>query len=164
MRFLDNYASSRAQAAKLGDDLGEQLSNISDNSVSSQIQTALALIKIRLAPVITIDLPFGRDNHSDTDLRQEVAESIESLEALGQYHRSVKQNNLDDQVNLATFNVFGRTHFRNSQGGRDHYGDMTVAILHGSGFQGGVIGGLETKNTARGPAPAATAINSVTGF
>jgi hypothetical protein len=63
--FIDNYATSRDQVRALSQSLIGQLAAIPDNTPPSQLQAALTLIQMNVAPVIVVHLDFGGDNHSD---------------------------------------------------------------------------------------------------
>ncbi|WP_096084853.1 DUF1501 domain-containing protein [Agaribacterium haliotis] len=158
--FLDNHALTRTQARDLGDSLGDALSLIDGNDFVNQLRTAIAFAKIKLSPVIVVKHDFGRDNHSDTELRDEAVESLASLDALTKYWAMLNEQGMVDQVNLITLDCFGRTPLRNDSGGRDHYGKMTLGLMHGSGFKGGLYGDLQLDQKDE---LAATGINSANG-
>ncbi|MEM9071767.1 MAG: hypothetical protein AAGE52_24875 [Myxococcota bacterium] len=159
LRFLDSKASSRTQAAAFGMDLGQLLSEITDDSIESELRTAVAIAKLRLAPVIVTSYSFGGDNHSDSDLSIESGESIRMVKAIDSYWKAAKElGTLSDTV-LATVDVFGRTARRAGKGGRSHDGSFTSALVLGEHLRGGVVGGFEVSGTrAR-----ATGIESATG-
>ncbi|MEM6533935.1 MAG: DUF1501 domain-containing protein, partial [Myxococcota bacterium] len=158
-RFMDSKASSRSQAAAFGADLGQLLSEINSDSIENELLAAVAIAKLRLAPVIATTYSFGRDNHSDADLTIESRESIQMVKALDSYWKAAKSlNTLDDTV-FATVDVFGRTPKRAGKGGRSHEGQFTSGLVLGNSLTGGVVGGFSVQgNNAR-----ATGINSVSG-
>ena len=78
--FLDQYATSRIQARSLGENLGELLEALptdpdNNNGAIDQVVAAVALARLGVSPVITINIPFGRDNHQDTTLEVESQET-----------------------------------------------------------------------------------------
>ena len=158
--FLDNHALTRSQAADFGQDLGDALSDIKGNDLRDQFRAATTFIKLKVSPVVVVSHNFGRDNHADSELEREARSTLSSLDALSQYWTFINDLGIQDQVNFATLDCFGRTPFRNKEGGRDHYGNMTLGLVHGSNIQGGMIGGLEVQKNNR---PAATGINSTDG-
>ena len=83
-RFLDQHASSRRQATAFGENLGQLLENITDDSIESQLKTAAVIAKLRLAPVIVTNFEFGGDNHQDAGLTNETAETL-------RMHQSARQ-------------------------------------------------------------------------
>ena len=111
------------------------------DSPTDQVIAAVALIKLKVAPVITIHLPFGSDNHNDSDLTVEAQETVDSIGVLGTLWSELTTAGLQDQVTFASLNVFGRTLKRNAGGGRNHNQNHHVMALFGKHVQGGVIGG-----------------------
>jgi uncharacterized protein (DUF1501 family) len=96
-----------------------------------------------VAPVVTIHLPFGGDNHNDSDLAAEALDTQTSIATLTTLWQELTTQGLQDQVTFASLNVFGRTLKRNSGGGRNHNQNHHVMTLFGKHVRGGVIGGVE---------------------
>jgi len=90
-RFLDQHASSKVQAAAFGDGLGQLLEGITDDTIESQMKTALVIAKLKLAPVVVVDLEFGGDGHGDSSLSDEAAETLRSIKAMHAYWTSAKE-------------------------------------------------------------------------
>ena len=84
--FLDLWARSQSDLRSLNEDLLDGFASITDNSLDSQIAAAILLVRLKLAPVMTIHVPFGGDNHYDisngTLLAQEVSDAKASLASL----------------------------------------------------------------------------------
>ncbi|MEO0442662.1 MAG: hypothetical protein AAFZ92_02835 [Pseudomonadota bacterium] len=161
--YLDNHALTRSQAQQIGDQIGSLISDVNSNDFVNEIKTALALIRLRITPVVTLKHDFSRDNHGDENLVDEVSGTLDTISGLNLYWQLLNQYNLQNEVNFFTLDVFGRTVKRNSRRGRDHYGNLTLGLCHGSDFKGSVIGGF-TQVTSRGNnLPAASGINSSTG-
>jgi Protein of unknown function (DUF1501) len=163
--FLDRYSLGREQVRKLGDGLGALLTRIPTdpkvrNSPMDQAIAAAALISMKVAPVITLHLPFGGDNHGDDDLADERDQTIASVAALGQLWTELKNFGLQDQVTMATLNVFGRTLVRSPSGGRNHNQNHHVMMMAGARVKPSVIGGL----VALADDFAANGIDSSTGL
>jgi hypothetical protein len=113
---------------------------------------------MKVAPVLTIHVPFGGDNHRDPNLATETQQTA-GVTANGTYNAAagltgvpgiaalmsaLNAANLQDQVTFMSLNVFGRT-LAVSTGagtGRQHNPDHHVAIAIGKGFNPGVIGGV----------------------
>ena len=163
LRYLDAHASSRSQAVALGDELGELLTNVTSDSRSDQIDAAVAMLKANLATVVVIRYSYSSDNHSDPSLRGEVDLTIEHLNTLTNLWNLLKDQELENQINYANYDIFGRTFLRNSQGGRDHHRSSCVNMMIGSNIKPGVIGGLEAL-TNDNLIASATGINSNTGL
>ena len=163
-RFLDNHLQSRQQASELGDQLGELLSGVQDDSGQNQIRAALALGKVKFCPVVVVRHNFGGDNHDDGTLRQETENTFAALNALDVYWKTLNEYGLTDDVLYATIDVFGRTLTRNKNGGRDHHGPFTTAMIHGSNVNGGIIGSLTEEFRGRFGSFKASGINSQTGL
>jgi hypothetical protein len=163
-QFLDRYALGREQVRKLGEDLAQLLARLpvdptNRDSPVDQVIAAVALIKLKVAPVVTIHLPFGSDNHNDSDLTIEAQETVDSIATLSTLWTELTAQGLEDQVTFASLNVFGRTLKRNAGGGRNHNQNHHVMTLFGKYVQGGVIGGVEAVENDFG----AAAIDSATG-
>ncbi len=162
-KFFDLYAIGRSDAAAMGSQLGNLLSEISTNNPIDQIKVAVAMIQLKIAPVVTIGIPFGGDNHSDEDLSDEVAETTSSIDNIATLWSLLKAANLQNQVTFATFNTFGRTMRRTSVGGRSHNSDHHVMCVFGPTIKPGVIGGCTPVTTAVDSEMKAAGINSTTG-
>jgi hypothetical protein len=141
--FLDRYALSRQEAQKIGDSLGDLITDISGNTPADQAKMAAALIQLKISPVITLGLPFGGDNHQDTDLAEEVADTLIAIEALKTLWAKLTFAGVQDQVVFANLNVFGRTLLRSPSGGRDHNGSHHCMYVFGNTLKPQVVGALE---------------------
>jgi hypothetical protein len=142
-RYIDNLAASRNEARSLSDELLSSLDAIQSDGMAGQITAAITLIRMRVAPVMVINIPFGGDNHSDPDLmRAEVPQTEAGVAAIGQLMDQLTSLGLADQVTFAMWNVFGRTLVKKGLTGRDHWGSHHVSLMIGKGFRGGVIGGI----------------------
>ena len=145
--FVDRYILSRDQARSMGEQLGSLLERLpinpdDPNGILDQVIAAVAVAKLRIAPVITIRVPFGGDNHQDEELTDEADQTREGVEAIG-------QENLRDNVTFATLNVFGRQLQRNTNGGRDHSSGHAVMVAFGSNIRGGVYGGVSASSVSK---------------
>jgi hypothetical protein len=141
-RYLDSRAASRDQARKLADDAESIFAAVNDNGPLSQITAAVGLIRLKVAPVLSITIPFGGDNHADEGLANEAAQHVDSIAALGQLTTLLDQNGLADSVTFASMNVFGRTLLRKGTAGRDHWPRHAMSLLIGKRVRAGVVGGL----------------------
>ncbi|MEL6182580.1 MAG: hypothetical protein AAFS10_26725, partial [Myxococcota bacterium] len=141
--FLDRYANSRADATMLGDQLTALLEDVQGNSEADAFKAALALIKIRFAPVIVVKHDYGRDNHADENLEREASATLNMMQALNVYWDKAGELGLRDEVVYATLDVFGRNPGGvDSSGGRGHFGVFTAGMIHGSHITGGLVGGI----------------------
>jgi uncharacterized protein (DUF1501 family) len=146
--FLDRYALGRDQVRQLGEQLGTLLARLPTDpqnkaSPNDQVIAAVALMKLKVAPVVTMHLPFGGDNHNDSDLSNEAADTIAATSTIGLLWQELNDQGLQDQVSFGTLNVFGRTLKRNGAGGRNHNQNHHVMMMFGKHIKGGVIGGLQ---------------------
>jgi hypothetical protein len=162
--FLDRYALGREQVRKLGEDLAQLLARLpvdptDRDSPVDQVIAAVALIKLKVAPVVTLHLPFGGDNHNDSDLTVEAQDTVTSIATLSTLWTELSAQGLQDQVTFASLNVFGRTLKRNAGGGRNHNQNHHVMTLFGKYVKGGVIGGVDVVDQDFG----AVGIDSKTG-
>jgi hypothetical protein len=164
--FISNLINTQQEVAELNLSLLQQLSMISDNSVASQIQAAVALLQMNVSPVISIHVPFGGDNHSDQGLATEMAQhtgtdttmGVTGVPAIAQLMAALggakfvtgplNGTLLSEKVTFMSLNVFGRGLILNggpsttAANGRPHNGNHHVAITIGNAFKPGVIGGL----------------------
>jgi hypothetical protein len=158
--FIDQYVQSQAQVRALSESLLTTLEGIADNSAASQVTAAVTLIRMKAAPVVSINIPFGGDNHVDTGLATETAQTVTGVATLGQIWSQLVAAGIQDQVSFLSLNVFGRTLAAStSTNGRQHNENHHAAVMFGAGFQGGVIGGVEPVQGDFG----AMSINSATG-
>ena len=156
------WRMSRQQARSLGTDLLDMLAAIRSDGADGQVMAAVALIKMNVAPVITIRIPFGGDNHTDADLlRSEVPQHEAGIAAdRPAAGEPLQAAGLQDRVTFAAYNVFGRTLKKHGIAGRDHWGSHHATVHDRQATSGpGVVGGLEPKANDY----YATAIDSKTG-
>ena len=111
--FVDRYILSRDQARAIGEQLGGLLSRLptnpdEPNSVQDQVIAAVAVAKLKIAPVITIRIPFGGDNHQDETLTEEATQTLAGVAAISSLWDELGAEGLRDSVSFATLNVFGR--------------------------------------------------------
>jgi len=151
-RFIDMYASSQAQVRDLSTTLADTIADIQDDGVEGQALAATMLIQAKVAPVITLRIPFGGDNHDDAALQNEVDDHTDAgadfsgVAGIQRVMDALAAAGLQDQVTFATLNVFGRNlngiDKVEGRSGRDHYGNHSVAVLIGRNIRPGVTGGL----------------------
>lgn len=163
--LLDAWVRSRDEVRSIGQELIARLDAIDGNDEENQVRTAAILAAMNIAPVITIHIDFGRDNHSDADFTTETARhltGIANLQLLMDELDQLKaEGALKQDVLVATLNVFGRTLKKKGMGGRDHNSGHHVMVLMGDGIEGGIVGGLELNS--QGSEYIATSIDSETG-
>jgi hypothetical protein len=140
--YLDSLIQSQQQIRNIRQDLLAALGAINDNSVTSQITAALALIQMNVAPVITIHIPFGGDNHHDAALQNETTQTQSGVAAIAALQAQLASAGLQDKVTFLSLNVFGRTIGPGNTDGRQHNANHQVSISIGKPFRGGVIGGV----------------------
>ena len=146
--FIDRYASSQQQARSVSGSLLSTLAGIKDNSPASQVRAAVTLFRMNVAPVISIHIPFGGDNHVDAMLANESKQTISGVSAIGTVWQELTAASMQDKVSFAMMNVFGRTlsAARGADKGRNHHGDHHCTVMIGKPFRGGVVGGVEPAN------------------
>jgi hypothetical protein len=151
--YIDKMANTRGQWRNVQQGPLATLANIPNghSGADAQIQAAIALIQMKLSPVIAIDVPFGGDNHSDPNLSKEVSTTsdttgVSGVGAIASLMKQLASAGLQDQVSFVTLNVFGRTLATNgntpANDGRNHNANHQVSVAIGKPFRGGVIGGL----------------------
>jgi hypothetical protein len=143
--FIDRYALSQQQARSVSESLLGSLAAIKDNSADSQVTAAVILFRMNVSPVVSIHIPFGGDNHTDTNLARETTETVAGVATINNLWNQLNAAGLQDRVTFTTLNVFGRTlsAAKGSTRGRNHMGNHHVALMIGKPFKGGVVGGVE---------------------
>jgi hypothetical protein len=155
--YIDSLVTSQAQARGVRQDLLAKITSLSDDSPTSQIAAAIALIQMGVAPVVSVHIPFGGDNHHDPGLANETADTVAGLQIINGLMTTLATNGLTDSVTLLTLNVFGRT-LSSGQGGdgtngRNHNPNHQVSLAIGKGFKGSVIGGITPVSGDYGALP-----------
>jgi len=140
--FIDSLVTSQDQVRNLRQDLLEQLAGISDNNARSQIIAAVTLIKMKVAPVIAINIPFGLDNHADPGLGTETSQTVSGVASIAFLMQQLEAAGLEDLVTFMSLNVFGRTLGAGSDNGRQHNLSHQVSLAIGKPIRGSVIGGV----------------------
>lgn len=150
--FLDEIATSRELARSLGESLGSLLADFDLDSDGDgprdQIKVAVALASQRVAPVITINIPFGADNHVDPQFGDEIEGTEKGVAHIADLWSRLGDLGIQDSVTFGMLNVFGRTLDRSN--GRDHHPEHNVMWMAGPNVRGGVVGGLDVSQKARG--------------
>jgi hypothetical protein len=139
---LGERALSKRQAQALGDQLRADLARIQDDGPEAQILTTVALLRMNVAPVVTLRIPFGGDNHFDYGLQKETAGTVAGVQQVALLMQKLAQYGLADRVSFALLNVFGRTLRKRGIAGREHWAHHHTGLLIGKPFRGGVIGGI----------------------
>lgn len=163
-QYLDAYASSRTQASLLGGNLASLLDDISGESKGDQARASVALAQVNIAPVIVVRYAYSADNHEDGDLRNEYRLSVESLNNIVTIYNLIQEQGLQDKINYATYDIFGRTFQTNSANGRDHHNSSCTNMMFGTNIKPGVIGGIENWSGSGIRLMRATGINPNTGL
>ncbi len=150
--FLDEIATSRERARDLGESLGALLEDFAvgsdDDGPRDQIAVAVALAALRVTPVITINVPFGGDNHVDGEFASEIAETEAGVAHLADLWSRAEALAIEDDLSFGLLNVFGRRLYQTD--GRDHHSRHNVMLMAGPNVTGGVVGGLDDNQDARG--------------
>jgi hypothetical protein len=168
--FVQSLALSEQQVRAIPQALLSSLAAITDNSADSQAAAAVILIQMKIAPVIAIHVPFGGDNHHDTGLKTEAAQTISGLGTLGNLMKLLSSTqmpgttqSLSDLVSIVSLNVFGRTLDSTNTDGRQHNLNHQVSFAIGKPFNGGVYGSVAALPKSAGGDFGATPMNSTTG-
>jgi len=140
--YIDQMVTTQAQARGIPQDLLASLASIKDNSAASQITAAIALVRMKVTPAISIHIPFGGDNHRDVGLATETAQTVSGVGVIASLFAQLAAAGLTDQVTFATLNVFGRTIGAATADGRQHNANHQVSLAIGKAFKGGVLGGV----------------------
>jgi len=157
--YIDSLVTSQQQVRNINQSLLDSLSSIKDNTAASQVQAAIALIQMKVTPVISIHIPFGGDNHRDVALAAETAQTVSGVATIAALMQQLAAAGLADSVTFMSLDVFGRTIGPGNTDGRQHNANHQVSITIGKPFRGGVIGGVMPVGNDYG----AVAIESATG-
>jgi hypothetical protein len=157
--YVDSLVTSQQQVRNIRQDILAQLGSIKDNSPASQIVAALALIQMKVTPVIAVHIPFGGDNHRDVALQAETTQTVSGVASIVSLMAQLASAGLADQVTFMSLDVFGRTLGPANTDGRNHNPNHQVSITIGKPFRGGVIGGVAPVGADYGALP----IDSKTG-
>ncbi len=131
------------------------LQGIKDDGPESQLLAAVTLIRMNVAPVVSVHVPFGSDNHMDSGLAHEAQQTEAGIGSLTTLWSQLGSNDLQDRVSFLSLNVFGRT--LKGPAGRAHNPNHHVALMFGPRIKGSVVGGVEPLDTDYG----ATSIDAV---
>jgi len=163
--FLDALALSQRQVRMLAEQLATTLNAITTDDVQGQALAAAALLAANVTPVVTLHIPFGGDNHTDTDLQNEAAQHLTGVQGIQAVQDALAALGLTDKVTFATMNVFGRNLNAvakvEARTGRDHFGAHSVMVMIGKNVAPGVIGGVAPGGKSN--AYSATDIDSASG-
>ncbi|HEY4012888.1 MAG TPA: DUF1501 domain-containing protein [Polyangiaceae bacterium] len=140
--FIDSLVQSQQEVRNIQQSLLMQLSSIKDNSPASQMLAAVALIQMRVTPVIAVHIPFGGDNHQDALLKNETTQTVSGVATIASLMSQLATASLSDEVTFLSLNVFGRTIGPANTNGRQHNPNHQVSIAIGKAFKGGVVGGI----------------------
>lgn len=157
--WLDRYATTKEQIQALDESLLETFSSITADDQDAQITAAVALIQMQVSPVLQIAIDFGGDNHRDSGLATEAAQTITGIQAISSLLNQLDTTGLRDKVTVANLSVFGRTLKQKGTRGRNHNLNHHVMMVSGANVNPGVIGAITETGNDFG----ATGINSVTG-
>jgi hypothetical protein len=158
--YIDSLVISQREVRNLDQSLLNALSSITDNSAASQVLAAVTLIQMKVAPVISIHIPFGGDNHRDLGLADETQQTSDGVQIIAQLMQLLDSAGLSDRVLFASLNVFGRTLGPGNSDGRQHNQNHQVSVTIGKSLRAGVVGGIEPVAKDYG----ATSIDSKTGL
>lgn len=149
--YIDSMVTSQQQVRGIAQSQLAMLSGITKNDSNAQITAAIALILMKVTPVIAVHFPFGGDNHADPNLTTEATQTVSGMAAINQLMTQLAAAGLQDQVTFLSLNVFGRTmDVTKYADGRTHNPDHQVSLMIGKGFKGGVVGGIGPANSKAG--------------
>jgi hypothetical protein len=141
-QYIDSLVTSTQQVRGIDQSVLGSITALKDNSVASQIAAAIALVKMKVSPVIALHIPFGSDNHSDTNLATETSETLTGMASLVSLFQQLASAGLQDQVSFVSLNVFGRTMGPATANGRNHNANHQLSLAIGKPFASAVIGGV----------------------
>ena len=163
--FLDRLAQTQTEARSISQTLLDNLAAITANDPTNQVLAAVTLIKMNVSPVVSMHVPFGGDNHTDTDLAGETKQTVAATGTLALLFQKLTELGLQDRVTFAAMNVFGRTLAKKGTTGRDHLANHHTTVMFGKGIKPGVVGGLvpQAGDFAALPIVSATGVGDPSG-
>jgi len=145
--YIDSMVTSQQQVRGIAQSQLAMLQGITKNDNTGQITAAIALILMKVTPVIAVHFPCGGDNHADPNLTNESNQTITAIKAITDLMAAITSAGLDGKVSFLSLNVFGRTmDVTKYQDGRNHNQDHQCSIMIGKPFKSGVIGGVWPSN------------------
>lgn len=170
--YIDSLVTSQSQVRGISQDQLGMLAGITKNDNAGQITAAIALILMKVTPVVAVHFPFGGDNHADPNFTNESTQSQSGVAAIVSLMQQLQANGLQDSVSFINLNVFGRTMGPANTQGRQHNQCHQMSLMIGKPFKGGVIGGVTAVDSSGNPVAAgsskffdygATGIDSASG-
>jgi hypothetical protein len=164
-QYLDRLAQTQTEARGISQQLLDNLSAINGNDPANQVLAAVTLIKMNVAPVVSMHIPFGGDNHTDADLAGETKQTVAATGTISLLYQKLTDLGLQDRVTFAAMNVFGRTLAKKGTTGRDHLANHHTTVMFGKAIKGGVIGGLtpQAGDFAALPIVSSTGVGDASG-
>jgi hypothetical protein len=153
--YIDSMVTSQQQVRGIAQAQLAMLNGIKNDN-TGQITAAMALILMKVTPVICVHFPFGGDNHADPNLTTEATQTVTGMKAIADLMAAINGNPLTaNKVSFLSLNVFGRTmDVTKYTDGRNHNQDHECSIMIGAHFKSGVVGGMwpSNKNMGQGAA------------
>jgi hypothetical protein len=163
--LLEAWSRSRDEVRSISTDLVARLDSIDGNDEINQARTAAVLMAMKIAPVISVHLDFGGDNHTDADFARETTKHVSAVSTIQVLMQELDQlkadGHLQHDVLFASLNVFGRTLKKKGMAGRDHHSGHHAMVMMGNGLNAGVVGGVALNDS--GNEYIAQPIDSTTG-
>lgn len=166
--LIDSMVTSQAQARSLSATLIGQLHTIADNTPASQAVAAALLCQLKLTPAVVVHIPFGGDNHTDTDPHQgpgllpaEASQHVSGVAAINSFVQTLAAAGIQDNATYASLTTFGRSNTDKSLSGRAHNGLHSCNVIIGKNVRASVVGGAKLQTSSN--SPIALAIDPATG-
>ncbi|MEO1233683.1 MAG: hypothetical protein AAFZ18_32780, partial [Myxococcota bacterium] len=139
--FLDEFAISQQQADEVASRLVEEVVDISDDSLTSQMQMAAILIKLRLTPTVVLGYRVSGDNHVSNGLEVETPLTLDMMATYRDFYEFANEVGVWNECLYGTVSVFGRG-MHHTGNGRGHNGSLCTGLLFGEHLQRKVVGGI----------------------
>ncbi len=162
--YIDSMVLSQQQVRGISQSQLGLLTGINTNTSAGQITAAIALIMMKVTPVIAVHFPFGGDNHADPAFNSEATQTQTGIQSIVSLMQQLQTNGLADNVTFLNLNVFGRTMGPANTAGRQHNQNHQMSLMIGKPFAGGVIGGVGPIAANIGGDFGALGIDATTGM
>jgi hypothetical protein len=162
--YIDSMVLSQQQVRGISQSQLGLLTGINSNTSAGQITAAIALIMMKVTPVIAVHFPFGGDNHADAAFNSEATQTQTGIQSIVSLMQQLQSNGLADSVSFLNLNVFGRTMGPANTAGRQHNQNHQMSLMIGKPFAGGVLGGVGPIAANIGGDFGALGIDATTGM
>ena len=142
LQYIDSLVTSQQQMQGIQQSLLTAITGLKDNSVASQIAAAVALIQMKVSPVLAIHIPFGSDNHPTRTSRPRRPRRYPAWPRWWPFSRRSPRPTSKTKSRFCRSTCSGAPWARTTTAGRNHNGNHQLSLAIGKPFKSAVIGGV----------------------